>query len=54
MTLSGVGSNSPIEAKGVALVDLTIETKTSVVAFFVVEVEGNYSIILRIDWIHVN
>jgi hypothetical protein len=54
MTLNGVGSNIPMEAKGVTLVDLTIETKTFVVAFFVIEVEGNYSIILRIDWIHVN
>jgi hypothetical protein len=54
MTLSGVRSNSPIEAMGVASIQLTIGTKTLVVVIFVVKVEGNYSIILRRDWIHAN
>jgi hypothetical protein len=49
MTLSGVESNSPIKAKGVTSVELTIGTKTLVVAFFVIEVEGNYSVILGRD-----
>jgi hypothetical protein len=52
MTLNIVGSNSPIEAKGVTSLKLTIGTKTLIVAFFVTEVEGNYSIILGKDWIH--
>jgi hypothetical protein len=54
MILSGVGCNNPIEAKGFISVELTIETKTLVVAFFIDEVEGNYSIILGTDWIHTN
>ena len=54
MTLSGVGSNSPIEAKGVTSVELTIGTKTIAAAFFVAEVEGSYSVILGRDWIHAN
>jgi hypothetical protein len=35
-------------------VELTIRTKTLVVTFFVVDVEGNYSLILGRDWIHTN
>jgi hypothetical protein len=52
MTLSGVRSDNPIEAKGVTSVELTIRTNTKVDALFVAEVEGNYSIILGNDWIH--
>ena len=51
-TLSGVGSDSPIEAKGVTSVDLTIMTKTLFIAFFAAEVDGNCSLILSKDWIH--
>jgi hypothetical protein len=54
MTLNGVGSDSPIKAKGVTSVELTIETKTLTAALFVAEVEGNYSLILGRDWIHAN
>jgi hypothetical protein len=54
MTLSGVGSDSSIKAKGVTSIELTINTKTLDVAFFVVGIEGNYSPILGKDWIHVN
>jgi hypothetical protein len=54
MTLSGVGSDSPIKAKGVTSVELTIGTKTLAAAFFIAEVEGNYSLILGRDWIHAN
>jgi hypothetical protein len=54
MTLSGVGSNSSIKAMGVTSVELTIGTKTLAAAFFVAEVEGNYSLILDKDWIHEN
>lgn len=53
MTLSGVGSDSPIEAKDVTSIELTIGTKT-LDAFFVVEVEGNYFVILGRDQIHAN
>jgi hypothetical protein len=41
MTISGVGSDSSIKAKGVTYVELTIWTKTLVVAFFIAEIEGN-------------
>ena len=40
MTLSGVGGNNPIDAKGVTLMELTIGSKTIATAFFVTEVEG--------------
>jgi hypothetical protein len=53
MTLSGIGSDSSIKAKGVTSVELTIGTKTLADALFVTEVEWNYSMILVIDWIHV-
>jgi hypothetical protein len=46
MTLSGVGTDSSIKAKGVTSVELTIRTKTLATAFFIVDVEGNYSLIL--------
>jgi hypothetical protein len=54
MTLSIVGIEGLIKAKGVTSVELTIGTKTLDVAFFVADIEGNYSIILGIDWIHAN
>jgi hypothetical protein len=41
MTLSSVGSDSPIEAKGVTSVEFTIETKTVAATFFIIEIEGN-------------
>jgi hypothetical protein len=54
MTLSGVGTDSSIKARGVTSVELTIGTKTLATAFFVADVEGNYSLILGRDWIHAN
>jgi hypothetical protein len=54
MTLSGVGTDSSIKAKGVTSVELTIGTKTLAAAFFVADVEGNYSLILGRDWINAN
>jgi hypothetical protein len=54
ITLSGVGTDRSIKAKGVTSVELTIRTKTLAVTFFVVDVEGNYSLILGRDWIRTN
>jgi hypothetical protein len=54
MTLSGVGTDSSIKARGVTSVELTIGTKTLAAAFFVADKEGNYSLILGRDWIHAN
>jgi hypothetical protein len=49
MTLSGVGTDISIKAKGVKSVELTIGTKTLAVVFFVSNVERNYSLILGRD-----
>jgi hypothetical protein len=53
LTLNGVEGN-PIEARGVISMELTITSKSLAVAFFIVEVQGNYSVILGHDWIHAN
>jgi hypothetical protein len=49
MTLSDVRTDSSIKAKGVMSVELTIGAKTLDAAFFVTDVEGNYSLILCRD-----
>jgi hypothetical protein len=54
MTLSGVGTDNSIKARGVTSIELTIETKTLAAAFFVADIEGNYNLILGRDWIHAN
>jgi hypothetical protein len=54
MTLSDVRTDSSIKAKGVMSVKLTIGAKTLADAFFVVDIEGNYSLILGRVWIHAN
>jgi hypothetical protein len=53
LTLNGVGGN-PMEARGVVSMELTIGSKSLATAFFIVEVQYNYSVILSCDWIHVN
>jgi hypothetical protein len=53
LMLNGVGGN-PMEARGVVSMELTIGSKSLTTACFVVQVQGNYSIILGHDWIHVN
>jgi hypothetical protein len=53
LTLNGVGGN-PMEARGVISMELTVGSKSLATAFFVVEVQGNYSVILGHDWIHAN
>ena len=52
MTVSGVGGGDPIGAKGVASMELTVGSKTLATAFFISEVQGNFSLILGRDWIH--
>jgi hypothetical protein len=51
--LNGVGGN-PMEARGVISMELTVGSKSLAIAFFVIEVQGNYSIILGHDWIQAN
>jgi hypothetical protein len=53
MTLSSVGTDSLIKAKGVTSIELTIGT-THAIAFYVANVEGNFSLIIGRDWIHAN
>jgi hypothetical protein len=53
LTLNGVGGN-PMEARGVISMELTIGSKSLAIVFFVVEVQGNYSISFSHDWIHAN
>jgi hypothetical protein len=53
LTLNDVGGN-PMEARGVVSMELTIGSKSLATAFFVVEVQGNYSVILGCNWIHTN
>jgi hypothetical protein len=48
LMLNGVGGN-PMEAWGVISMELTIGSKSLTTAFFVVEVQGNYSVILGCD-----
>jgi hypothetical protein len=53
LTLNGVGDN-PMEARGVISMELTVGSKSLTIIFFIVEMQGNYSVILSRDWIHAN
>jgi hypothetical protein len=53
LTLNGVGGNL-MEARGVISMELTVKSKSLATAFFVVEVQGNYSVILGRNWIYAN
>jgi hypothetical protein len=48
LMLNGVGDN-PIEARGVVFMELTVGSKSFATAFFVIKVQGNYSVILDRD-----
>jgi hypothetical protein len=54
MTISGVGGGAPIPGRGVAIMELTIGSKTLATTFFVADVQGSYNLILGRDWIHAN
>jgi hypothetical protein len=51
--LNGMGGN-PMEAQGVVSMELTIGSKSLATTFFIVEWQGNYSVILGRDLIHAN
>jgi hypothetical protein len=53
LTLNGVGGN-PMEARGVISMELTVGSKSLATAFFIIEVQRNYSVILSHHLIHVN
>jgi hypothetical protein len=42
------------QARGIISMEPTVGSKSLATAFFIVEVQGNYSVILGYDWIHVN
>jgi hypothetical protein len=46
--LNGIGGN-PMEAWGVISMELTVESKSLATTFFIVEVQGNYIVILGRD-----
>jgi hypothetical protein len=54
MTVRGVGGGEPMGAKGVVSMELTVGSKTLATTFFVTETQGNFSLILGLDWIHAN
>jgi hypothetical protein len=51
LTLNGMGGN-PMEVWGVVSMELTVGSKSLATTFFVIDVQGNYSVILCHDWIH--
>jgi hypothetical protein len=53
LTLNSMGGNS-MEVRGVVSMELTVGSKSLAIAFFVVDVQDNYSVIFCRDWIHVN
>jgi hypothetical protein len=53
LSLSGF-SGEPTEAKGIVCKELMVGSKTVTTSFFVVDMKGRYSVLLRHDWIHVN
>jgi hypothetical protein len=54
MTITGVGGGTPIPARGIANMELTVGSKTLATAFFMADVQGSYNLILGRDWIHAN
>jgi hypothetical protein len=54
LTLNGVGGGNLMEGRGVVSMELTVGSKSLATVFFVVEVQGNYSVILGRAWIHTN
>jgi hypothetical protein len=53
LMLNDVGGN-PMEARCIVSMELIVGSKSLATAFFVVEMQGNYSVILGQDWIHAN
>ena len=54
MVLNGFEGKERVEAKGVLSLELTVRSKTLATAFFVVDVQGNYNVLLGRDWLHAN
>jgi hypothetical protein len=45
---------NPMEARGIISMELTMGSKLLATTFFIIEVQGNYGVILGRDWIHAN
>jgi hypothetical protein len=43
-----------MEARSVVSMELTVGSKSLATTFFIIEVQGHYSVILGCDWIHAN
>jgi hypothetical protein len=54
MLSSVEGGGNSMEARGVVSMELTVGSKSLATTVFIVEVQGNYSVILGHDWIHAN
>ena len=53
MMLKDFGGNAS-KTRGAINVELTIESKTLLTTFFVIDGKGSYSLLLGRDWIHAN
>ena len=53
MMLKDFGGNES-KIRGAMNVELTIESKTLVTTFFIIDGKGSYSLLLGRNWIHVN
>jgi hypothetical protein len=53
LTLNGEGDN-PMNAISIISMEVTVGSMLLATSFFIIEVQGNYSIILGHDWIHTN
>jgi hypothetical protein len=53
LMLNGMRANS-MEVWGVISMELSVGSKSLATVFFIIEVQGNYSVILGRDWIHAN
>jgi hypothetical protein len=47
-------AGDPTEAKGIICKEVTVGRKTVPMAFFMVEVNGCYNMLIRQDWLHAN
>jgi hypothetical protein len=47
-------AGDPTEAKGIICKEITVGSKTVLIAFFMVDVMGHYIVLLGRDWIHAN
>jgi hypothetical protein len=53
LTLNGMGVN-PMEIRGVGSMELIVGSKSLATAMFIIEVQGNYSVILGRNWVRAN